>query len=1046
MDHTWAGLPLALVRNDDAVSLDSPAVVLGGPGTGKTALLIDIAVQFIVDGGRAEDVMFIAPSREAAAQIREQIFHRVAQLEGYATTGSIVRSVHSWAFAVLRSIRLAAGGTAPRLITGAEHDIQIRALLGGMVEDGHVDAWPENIRPALGMVGFARQLRDLLLRAAERGVGSAELKDLAQEFTRPMWDGAGRFLAEYEQVQRLAENENLNASELLHSVLAALGTPEGEKVQEGLRDSLKLILVDDAHNLDPAAAEFVKAFARPGARTVVAGDPDQCVFHFRGANEAFLNGLARTSETVVTLSQSHRVGEHVATAVNALRNHLPAQTSRVELRGKDSGGLELLTCSSETSQRLNVTNTVRRAHAERSVEWKDIAVIVREVGSIPALRRSLMSYGVPVKIDSTSQVLAEQPLVAMLLLAMESATRVLTAGEARRLVESAVGGADPVMARRVQRGVNKAMRAHRHTDVDAWTHLAHLLREPQAERNQWMLEGLGPREYTVLERVIKVVQAGLSAAEAGDSVEMTLWRIWQATELSTHLQWRALRGGTAGAQADDDLDAVMNLFDLAGDFVERNPQASIDTFVGEVRAQELPSAGRDRRGSAGNAVEILPAHAAAGRQWQEVVISGVQEDTWPAGPTVGGLFGQQELVDYKDHGYSPLEPKSRIAAAVQEERRLFLLALTRSTGKTTVTTVKSSGDEAMVPSRFLVEIGLLQQAQIDSNAPVKANNGGSSGDIPRILALEPLIAELRDTVTDEHRDAAERVAAARNLSKLAAAGVYGADPHQWWGTAEPSSAERITKNGDIRLSPSQLESLTGCPLQAFLRRHGSVLERTMHMNIGIAVHAIAEHIVQGMSLEDAQVAMQAILPAIIQGPSWQKDTLAKEWVDGIDRLHAWITKTMASNSNFVTEQTLVAVVGKTADGHSITLSGRADLIETKEDGTSVVYDFKTGSNAPSEVKAEESPQLTAYQFILAQNQDAKPGGAALVYPFKEAKAATVRNQAELTEERAEAFRAELLQLADKASGPRFAATVGEACNNCEFKTVCPAQPEGKTVV
>ena len=1051
--RSYSGLPLALVNNDPQIGTDTPAVVLGGPGTGKSSLLIDAAVQHIVAGGKAEEIMFVAPSKEAASQLREQIFQRVATQDNYATKGAIIRSVHAWAFALLRSIRLAEGRQAPRLITGAEHDIEIRTLLRGMIQDGETAAWPENIRPALPMVGFARQLRDLLLRATERSVDSEELKRLGEEFSQPMWQGAGQFLRDYEQIQRLGQNENLNASELLHSVLAAMNSDQGERVHQDHQQSLKLVLVDDAHNLDPAAAQFIETYIRPGVRTIVAGDPDQCVFHFRGANEDFLNTLARTSETVVTLSQSHRVGPAVAAAVNKLRNHLPAQTSRVELRGRDSTAgatsadeLSLITCTTNTAERLHVTNQVRRAHAERAVAWKDIAVIVRDSSSIPALRRTLLSYGVPVKLASTAVVLADQPLVAMLLLAVESAERQLTGPEAALLVESAVGGADPVMARRVQRRINAAMRAHGRLGEDAWTNLAALLHKPDAESNAWMTEFLGPREYTVVERVSKVVRAGQASYKAGDSVEMVLWRVWQATELSTQLQWRALRGGTSGSQADQDLDAVMNLFDLAGDFVERNPQASISTFVEDVRSQELPTAQRERRGTDGTAVEILPAHAAAGRQWKEVVIAGVQEDSWPAGPTVGGLFGQLELVDYKDHGDLPHEPRSRIAEAVQEERRLFLLAITRATSRTTITTISSLGEQALVPSRFLVETGLLSQAHIDGDEPLPLVDGKNSADMPRVLALEPLVAELRDAVEDPERDPALRRAAVRNLQRLHEAGVYGADPAQWWGTAAASTDAPVTRDGVVRLSPSALDALSQCTLQAFFNRHGASTEKTHHMSIGIVIHGIAEQIVQGMTLEDAQAAMRTMLPAVIDGPQWMKRTYVEEWEDGIARLHDWITTTMDSDSTFETERTLFATVGVTESGHTVHLKGRADLIERQPDSTCFVYDFKTGGNPKSVAEAEASLQLAGYQFMLAQDDTITNGGAALVYPFPNGKSAAMRLQSQFTPEHIEQLREQLLVTGDSYAGPTYAATVGSACDNCKFKSLCPAQPQGKTVV
>src|SRR5699024_1371372 len=214
-----------------------------------------------------------------------------------------VRSVHSWAFAALRSMLLASDREAPRLLTGAEHDADVRLLLAGHAEDG-AGAWPDHIRPALGYVGFARQLRDLLLRAEERGVGPGELTALGEKYDQPMWVGAGQFLDEYRQTRRLAQSISLNASELLHTTLPQMACgllqTERQEMADGTGraqldrwlEKLRLILTDDVHNLDPAAAEFLAQFFTPEMRVGLGGDPDQCVFHFRGADEEVLSKYA----------------------------------------------------------------------------------------------------------------------------------------------------------------------------------------------------------------------------------------------------------------------------------------------------------------------------------------------------------------------------------------------------------------------------------------------------------------------------------------------------------------------------------------------------------------------------------------------------------------------------------------------------------------------------------------------------------------------------------------------------------------------------------
>lgn len=1081
--EVFEGLAGALVEGSAQVDYSRPYAILGGPGTGKTSLLISAARDFLLQGGSASEVMFFAPSKEAATAVRAALYQRMAGEGGYAASGTFVRSVHSWAFAFYRSVQTLRGQKQPRLITGAEHDMQIREILRGTEEDGN-RYWPANVVPALGYAGFAQQLRDLLLRATERGLSAQQLQELGVEHDRPMWEAAGRFQEEYQQVQRLSRSESLNASELLHATLAAFEKPEGEQLVERQREKVKLLLVDDAHNLDPASARLIESFMVPGTRTLIAGDPDQCVFHFRGADEAFLDSYSQDPDHRVVLSASYRLTPPAAQSVNALRRHLGAQPSRVELRsagtsdsaissaradGSSAGvdSVQVTITPTETAERLKIVDVVRRAHIEQQVSWDDIAVIVRGTGSIARVRRTLMAYGVPVKVDPTSVVLAEQPLVRMLLLAAEASYRDLTVAEMHSVLEGSVGGADPVMVRRVHRAVALAIRSAQMAGQSLRTHedgrsfqaadyVTELLNHPDDPDNQWITGHCGPREQEVIQRVSTVLEAGRQAWKNRQGTEMVLWKIWQATKLDMHLRAQALKGGSLGAQADADLDAVMSLFDILGDFAERNPHAQVESFVENLRAQKVPTGGRDQRGVRAGAVEILPAHAAAGRQWKVVAIAGVQEGEWPTGPTVGGLFGQLELVDLLDRGIDPSVPVARINDAIEEERRLFLLALSRATDSVHVTCVRNSGDEALVPSRFIAEMGVepTELATTDEAEAAAGNkvSGAGAGTLPRVLAIESLLAELRDAVTDTNRPGHERRAAARNLAKMAQAGVHGAAPEDWWGMAEPSTDAPVLAGDKIRLSPSKLESWSTCALRTFLDSNGGVSESTEPMRVGIFIHAIAEQIVQGMELDEAQLAVREILPHVLDGPAWKDAHTVARWEKGVKKLHDFITG--YSDQELETERTLRARVGQTPDGVEVTLSGRADLLVTNpEDGLTQVIDFKTGKNAVSYKTAAESPQLSAYQFLLTLTerpggggQKYRPGGAMLVYPGTQAGKIAERDQVKLTEEQLSGVHDQLMEIAPVTAGPTYLATPNDGCRYCAFKAICPAQDEGNQVI
>ncbi|MFZ2526230.1 MAG: UvrD-helicase domain-containing protein, partial [Rhodococcus sp. (in: high G+C Gram-positive bacteria)] len=312
-----------------------PWQILGGPGTGKTSLLVDLVVSRISAGADPDSILVLTHSRRAATAVREQI--TAGLLRDGAVTGAratrepLVRTVHSYAFAVLRLQASAHGNPPPRLITGAEQDAVLRELLRGDIDDG-AGMWPERLRPALGMTGFAVELRDLMLRANERGLGPEDLVELGQERDRPEWVAAGLFAERYEQVMLLrgavgleapeATAPALDAAELVGAALAAFATDPDLLASE--RGRIRHLLVDDAQHLDPQSAQLIRAIGVGTRTATVAGDPDQTVFTFRGADPRFLTELAEAdSERHIVLGTNHRAGAEVAAVTDSIARRLP---------------------------------------------------------------------------------------------------------------------------------------------------------------------------------------------------------------------------------------------------------------------------------------------------------------------------------------------------------------------------------------------------------------------------------------------------------------------------------------------------------------------------------------------------------------------------------------------------------------------------------------------------------------------------------------------------------------------------------------------------
>ncbi len=293
-----------------------PLRVVGGPGTGKTTLLIESVARRIAEGVSPENVLLLVGSRRAAGQLRERLTPLLAR-DGAARTSRelLVRTVHSYAFGVLRLHAAQHEDPPPRLLASAEQDVVVRDLLAGEIANwnGSVpgSGWPERLDPALGLPGFAAELRELLLRAAERGLGPDELEEIGEAHGRDEWAAAGRFFRTYEQVVLLrgaagrsapqATAPALDSAELVAAALDALAADPELRARERAR--VRYLLVDDAQDLDPQQMELVRELAGSAQATLLAGDPDQAVLTFRGADPQGMTAVDAPAEVLV---EDHR--------------------------------------------------------------------------------------------------------------------------------------------------------------------------------------------------------------------------------------------------------------------------------------------------------------------------------------------------------------------------------------------------------------------------------------------------------------------------------------------------------------------------------------------------------------------------------------------------------------------------------------------------------------------------------------------------------------------------------------------------------------------
>ncbi|XOZ85899.1 PD-(D/E)XK nuclease family protein [Nocardia testacea] len=559
-----------------------------------------------------------------------------------------------------------------------------------------------------------------------------------------------------------------------------------------------------------------------------------------------------------------------------------------------------------------------------------------------------------------------------------------------------------------------------------------------------IVAGLTEVELAPLERAARALDRARRVRRAGGGLEDVLWALWTGSRLERRWLAQSRRGGAAGMQADRDLDAAVALFDAAAAYTDRLPGATIEGFVEYLLQQQIPQ-DRTVRAQREEAVDLLSAHAAAGREWEVVAVAGVQEGIWPDPRPRGTLLHTEDLVD-EVAGIT--ERVSRAAPILAEERRLLFVACSRARRSLLVTAVESvTGERDLVPSRFLAEL-------------LGGDTGGEPGALPiaepgRVLALHALIAELRAAVCDPGAGDERRRRAARQLARLALAGVPGTAPDDWYGVPGLSSTETLwDDDAPIALSPSTVELLRTCPLRWALERNGGSDGENPYAVKGTLVHTLVQALAGRVPLDQVRAELARSWSAIDPETSWYSRQELRRTEAMLDAFVAWVRTTRGELTQAGIEVPVDCVLpGPGDEMPEVRIRGRIDRLERDAQGRFVIVDVKTGKNPVSEADAAQHAQLATYQVAAAAGAleesagDPEPGGARLVYVGLPASSgvAKERIQPALDAEALETWRETIHAAAASTEGPGFLAIRNEGCRHCAVKNSCPVQDAGRQV-
>ena len=998
----------------------SPLVIHGGPGTGKTTVLIESALARISQGQNPDSILLLTFGRERASELRDAIALRTTK----TMFEPLARTFHSLAFSIIKM--KAKSDPEPILLSGPEQESFIKDLLQG---DKEIEGrWPADLLAAIETNGFARELRDLILRASERGIGPDDLEKLAISEGEKYWSPAAQFWKRYLNsmvMREISANDaklRIDPSELVSRAFVHLhNNPD---LLTSLRARFTTIMVDEFQESDPAQRALLSQLA--GQDVIICADADSAVGRFRGADPDGLSAaLDPYRSTEIVLNTSFRNASAIFDLGLSFANSMKGSPlTRKRNCGNDNPGqLEVHRFRSTAEEAAYIAHQFRSAHLRDGISYSQMAVILRSPGiQAASLRRAFSQVGIPVA--SELQALAGNPAIApFLLLARVALTlQSLNFDTAERLLLSEFGGADSISLRRIRRAL---IAARPEGDERSGTQL--LL--DAINDGEIFIEGA-----TEITRIHELLEKARAVARNKKAMaDELLWAIWDnavtsdGQKISTAWRNQALRPGLRGAAADRDLDAMMQLFESAARYSERFPLSGPGAFIAEIAGEDIAGDVITAKGVRPDFVEILTVHSAKGREWELVAVAGLQEGSWPNLKQRSSLLGAERLVERQRNPDIPRDQLDVIAAngLMHDESRLMHVALTRAKSALFVTAVQRDDEE---PSQFFESIEVAVTGSDHDEKLVT--------EVPRPITTSALVAQLRSEL---HGDNAAE--AASLLKTMANQGIHLADPANWLGSVSLSTdAPVIDADKEVVVSPSGVEVFEECGVKWFLQNNGGTNGDSTAQVLGSAIHAFAAKMVQEPE------TTKEVLIANLES-SWKLIDPDSGWVSAshLERAVTMLEKFVEYHKKGVRKVVDAEIRFDVKIGRA-RVRGSVDRLEVEADGSLFIIDFKTSATAISVQDAKENLQLATYQLAITEGgftQGNESSGAELVYLGTKPKEATQRLQPRID---TEAHKIKITEVADGMGAATFFATINTRCKGCPVRASCPVQNDGRTVI
>ena len=342
-------MKLSKIQLDAVRVTEGPALIIAGPGSGKTTVLTN-RIKFLIEEHKVapEEILVITFSKAAALEMRTR-FYSMCEDSFYPVTFG---TFHSVFFQIIHTQYHY--NTSHILTLQKKRELMRLALKRSRIID-----YPEN------------ELVDTLLKEVAYYKNTNESADFKSDtnINSEMWKIA------YKQYRDLQIAENKIDFEDMLLIVRNLFRKNREVLTQ-YQSRYKYILIDEYQDINDIQYDCVRMLAGDRANLWVCGDDDQSIYGFRGANPKIMLSFTNDypNATVVKLTDNYRSSKRIVEAAGRVIAENRNRFNK-DIRGMGADGIpvELIHTKDEEEEDSRILEMINNTDKP----YTDIAILLR---------------------------------------------------------------------------------------------------------------------------------------------------------------------------------------------------------------------------------------------------------------------------------------------------------------------------------------------------------------------------------------------------------------------------------------------------------------------------------------------------------------------------------------------------------------------------------------------------------------------------------------------------------------------------------------------